>query len=155
MLSKTKIILKRLISILAFKHLSVYLHPLIFINQENYMIQTEQVLEKVVEGIQERKGKRIVSVDMSQLQDAPCSYFVIAEGDSRVHVNAIAESVKDWVRDEIKVKPYAVDGVENAEWIAMDYGDIIVHIFQREARAFYDIEHLWEDAKLTEFEDLD
>ena len=119
------------------------------------MIQTEQVLEKVVEGIQERKGKRTVSVDMSQLQDAPCSYFVIAEGDSRVHVNAIAESVKDWVRDEIKVKPYAVDGVENAEWIAMDYGDIIVHIFQREARAFYDIEHLWEDAKLTEFEDLD
>lgn len=119
------------------------------------MVETEQVLEKVVEGIQERKGKNIVIVDMSQLQDAPCSYFVIAEGDSNVQVNAVAQSVKDWVRDEIRLKPYAVDGVENAEWIAMDYGYIIVHIFQREARAFYDIEHLWEDAKLTEIEDLD
>lgn len=119
------------------------------------MVQTEQVLEKIVEGIQERKGKKIVIVDMSQLQDAPCSYFVIAEGDSNVQVNAISQSVKDWVRDEIKVKPYAVDGTENAEWVAMDYGNIIVHIFQPEARAFYDIEHLWEDAKLTEIEDLD
>lgn len=119
------------------------------------MIETEQILDKIVEGVQERKGKRIVVVDMSDLQEAPCSYFVICEGDSSVHVNAIAESIKDWVRDGIAVKPYAVDGLENAEWVAMDYGYIIVHVFQRPVRAFYDIEHLWEDAKLTEIEDLD
>ena len=119
------------------------------------MIENKLIVEKIVEGIQEKKGKRIVIVDMSELHDSPCNYFVICEGDSRVQVNAIANSIKDWVRDEIKVKPYAIDGLENSEWVAMDYGQIIVHIFQRPAREFYDIEHLWEDAKLTEIEDLD
>lgn len=119
------------------------------------MVETEQILSKIVEGIQERKGKKIVIVNMSELQEAPCSYFVICEGDSGVHVSSIATSVKEWVRDEIRVKPFAVDGMENAEWVAMDYEQIIVHVFQRRARAFYDIEHLWEDAKLTEIEDLD
>jgi len=119
------------------------------------MIETEQIVEKIVEGIQERKGKKIVIVNMSDLQEAPCSYFVICEGDSRVHVGAVAESIKDYVREQIRVKPSAVDGQENAEWIAMDYGQIIVHVFQRPIRAFYDIEHLWEDAKLTAIEDLD
>lgn len=117
------------------------------------MAETEQILDKIVEGIQERKGKRIVIVDMSELREAPCSYFVICEGDSSVHVNAIAESVKDWVRDEIRVKPAAIDGMENGEWVAMDYQQIIVHVFRRAARDFYDIEHLWEDAKLTEIPD--
>jgi len=119
------------------------------------MVETEQIVNKIVEGIQERKGKKIVIVNMSDLREAPCSCFVICEGDSKVHVNAIAHSVKDWVRDEIKLKPYAIDGQENSEWIAMDYGAIIVHVFQRTVREFYDIEHLWEDAKLTEIEDLD
>lgn len=119
------------------------------------MTETEQLLDKIVEGIQERKGKRIVIVDMSSLQEAPCSHFVICEGDSGVQVAAIATSVKDWVRDEIHVKPYAVDGMDHAEWVALDYGHIIVHVMQRPARAFYDIEHLWEDASLTEIEDLD
>ena len=119
------------------------------------MIETKQIVNKIVEGIQERKGKRIVVVDMSDLQEAPCSHFVICEGDSRVHVGAVSQSIKDWVRGEIKIKPHAVDGAENAEWIAMDYGAIIVHVFQRAPREFYDIEHLWADAKLTEIEDLD
>ncbi len=119
------------------------------------MAETEQILDKIVEGIQERKGKGIVIVDMTGLQEAPCSYFVICEGDSSVHVGSVALSVRDWVRDEIHVKPYAIDGLENSQWVALDYGQIIVHVFQRPVRAFYDIEHLWEDAKLTEIEDLD
>ncbi len=119
------------------------------------MIETEQIVDRIVEGIQEKKGKKIVIVNMSALQEAPCSYFVICEGDSRVHVNAISNSVKDWVREKTNIKPYAVDGLENCEWVAMDYGQIIVHVFQPAVRAFYDIEHLWEDAKLTEIQDLD
>ncbi|MDL2290268.1 ribosome silencing factor [Paludibacteraceae bacterium OttesenSCG-928-F17] len=119
------------------------------------MIENELIVEKIVEGIQEKKGKKIVIVNMSQLQEAPCNYFVICEGDSRTHVNTLANSVKEWVRDEIKVKPYAIDGMENGEWVAIDYGQIIVHVFQQMAREFYDIEHLWEDAKLTAIEDLD
>lgn len=118
------------------------------------MIQDEQIVDKIVEGIQERKGKNIVVVNLKKLQEAPCSYFVICEGDSNVHVTSIAHSIKDWVREQIKVKPFATDGFENSEWIAMDYGQIIVHVFQRHTRAFYDIEHLWADADLKRLEDL-
>lgn len=115
----------------------------------------EQIVNAIVEGIQNRKGHKIVTVDLTALPEAPCSYFVIAEGHSSTQVCAIADEVEDFVRKSLRVKPFVVDGVENAEWIAMDYGQIIVHIFQREPRAFYDIEHLWEDGKLKEIPDLD
>ncbi|MDD2285289.1 MAG: ribosome silencing factor [Paludibacter sp.] len=118
------------------------------------LIEDEQIIEKIVEGIQERKGKGIVVVNMQKLKDAPCSYFVICEGDSNVHVNAVALSIKDVVQEQINVKPFATDGFENCEWIAMDYGQIIVHVFQRPAREFYDIEHLWADAELQQIENL-
>lgn len=119
------------------------------------MVDNEQIVEKIVEGIQEKKGKRITIVNLTKLADAPCCYFVICEADSVVQVNAVALSVRDYVRDTIRVKPYAIDGLENCHWVAMDYGQIIVHIFQKEPRMFYDIEHLWEDAEITEIEDLD
>jgi len=112
------------------------------------MEKSEQIIEKIVEGIQEKKGKRIVVVDLKNLKDAPCSYFVICEGDSKTHAGAVALSIRDWVRDKINVKPYAIDGQENAEWIALDYGHVIVHVFLRPIREFYDIEHLWADAEL-------
>ncbi|MEI6555881.1 MAG: ribosome silencing factor [Paludibacter sp.] len=114
----------------------------------------EQIVSKIVEGIQERKGKNIVVVNLNKLKEAPCSYFVICEGDSNTHVNSVAHSIKDWVQEKIKVKPYATDGFENCEWIAMDYGQIIVHVFQRATRAYYDIEHLWSDADIKILEDL-
>lgn len=118
------------------------------------MIENEQIVNKIVEGIQERKGKEIAVVNLTKLKDSPCSYFVICEGDSSVHVNSVATSIKDWVNEQIKIKPYATDGFENSEWIAMDYGQIIVHVFQRPVRAFYDIEHLWADADLKRIENL-
>ena len=98
--------------------------------------ENEQIVKNIVEGIQERKGKEIVVVDMNRLNEAPCSYFVICEGDSNVHVNAVATSVKEYVQEKMQVKPYATDGFENAEWIAMDYGQIIVHVFQRQIRQY-------------------
>jgi ribosome-associated protein len=118
------------------------------------MVENEQIVNKIVEGIQERKGKNIVIVNLTKLKDAPCSYFVICEGDSTIQVNAVALSIKDWVRDHINIKPYAMDGFENCVWIAMDYGQIIVHVFQRATREFYDIEHLWADADLKRVNDL-
>lgn len=119
------------------------------------MEDTKIVIEKIVEGIQEKKGLKITVVDMSELENYVCQYFVICEGKSSTHVEAIADSIKDYVRDEIRVKPYAVDGVINSQWIAMDYGEIIVHVFQPEYRQFYKLESLWADAKLTEIPDLD
>jgi len=117
-------------------------------------VSNQQIVDKIVEGIQNRKGHRIITVNLEALPEAPCTHFVIAEGNSSTQVCAIADEVEDFVRTELRVKPFAVDGKENAEWVAMDYGQIIVHIFQREPRAFYDIEHLWEDGVLNEIPDL-
>jgi ribosome-associated protein len=108
----------------------------------------------IVEGMQEKKAKNIAVVDMTAL-DAPCRFFVICEGTSSTQVTSIADTMRDFVQKNIRQKPFAYDGYENAQWIAMDYGTAIVHIFQRQTRQFYDIEHLWNDAKIDYIPDLD
>lgn len=117
-------------------------------------IDDKTLLDAIVKGMQEQKAKRIAIVDMTKIE-SPCQYFVISEGTSNRQVEAIADTTRDFVRENLSVKPFAHDGYENAEWIAMDYGAIIVHIFQQETREFYDIEHLWADATITWIEDLD
>lgn len=117
-------------------------------------LTNKQIVDKIVEGIQNRKGHKIVTVNLEKLAEAPCQWFVIAEGHSSTQVASITDEVEDFVRKELRVKPYAIDGLDNAEWVAMDYGQIIVHIFQREPRAFYDIEHLWEDGIVEELPDV-
>ena len=118
------------------------------------MVDNKQIVERIVEGIQELKGKKIVVVDMTMLNERACDYFVICEADSTTHVGAIADSIRMYVKDKAGVKPFAIDGKENAQWVAFDYGQIFVHVFQPETRAFYDIEHLWADAALNRIPDL-
>lgn len=118
------------------------------------MAKKNELLEKIVTGIQERKGKRITIVDLTKL-DAICEHFVICEGTSNTHILSVVDSIKDVVREELSIKPYAVDGTINALWIAMDYGDIMVHVFEKESRQYYNLEHLWSDAKLSEVPDLE
>ncbi len=118
------------------------------------MSDVKQLIAAIIEGMQEKKAKKIVTVDMTEL-DAPCQYFVICQGESNIQTMSIATSTKDYVREHIREKPFASDGYENCQWIAMDYGNVIVHVFQPEARQFYDIEHLWEDAKIEYIPDLD
>ncbi len=115
---------------------------------------TDLLINKIVEGIQDVKGLKITKVDMSHIDNYVFRNFVICEGRSNTHVASIADSVKDYVRDQIKVKPYFVDGYDNAQWIAMDYGEVVVHVFQPEVRSFYNLEGLWEDAKTEEIPDV-
>ncbi|MDR2475428.1 MAG: ribosome silencing factor [Bacteroidales bacterium] len=113
------------------------------------------LLQNVIEGIQEKKGKNIVIVDLTGIIGCICNQFVICEGNSPNQVSAIADSVREYVRKKISVKPVSVSGEQNAQWIAMDYSDIIVHIFLPDRRNYYQLEHLWNDAKLTDIPDLD
>lgn len=111
-------------------------------------------MDTIIEGIRNRKGLRIVMIDLRKIKEAPVEVMLICEGQSNTQVSAIADEVDDFVRTNTHVHPLSVVGQENAEWIAMDYGTIFVHIMQREARAFYDIEHLWADGKITELPDV-
>ncbi|KAA6334947.1 Ribosomal silencing factor RsfS [termite gut metagenome] len=119
------------------------------------MNEAQALIEKVTEGIQEKKGKNITVVDLTSIENTICKYFIICQGNSPNQVGAIADSIKDSVRKGINVKPSAIDGLKNAEWVAMDYADILVHIFQPEIRTFYNLEHLWADAKLITVPDID
>lgn len=115
--------------------------------------ENKTLLKVIINGIQDKKGHNITIVDMQKIKDCVCKYFVICQANSPNQVEAIAGSVSDSVREQLGEKACGVSGLENAYWIAMDYGDIMVHVLQPEARAFYDLEHLWADAQLTELAD--
>ena len=119
------------------------------------MDETKDLVKKITEGIQEKKGRNIVIADLTNIEDTICKYFVICPGNSPSQVGAIVDSIKEFTRKGADSKPFAVDGLRNAEWVAMDYSDVLVHVFLPEVRSFYNLEHLWADAKLTQIPDLD
>ena len=107
------------------------------------MNETKKLIQQITEGIQDKKGKKIVIADLTKIDDTICNYFVICQGNSPSQVTAIVESIRDFTRKGADTKPFAVDGLRNAEWVAMDYSDILVHVFLPETREFYNLEHLW------------
>ncbi len=119
------------------------------------MNERKELIQLITEGIQDKKGKRIMVADLRNIDEALCQYFIICQGDSPTQVSAIVDSIRNSTLKGCGVKPYAIDGLRNAEWVAMDYADILVHVFLPEVRAFYDLEHLWADAFLTQIPDLD
>lgn len=115
----------------------------------------ENLQQLIIEGIQERKGRKITVVDLSSIESAAASYFIIAQGTSSMQVASIADSVRDYLLENAKIKPYNYDGYTNSEWIVIDYGDTLVHVFTPEARSRYNLEELWIDAVITDIPDLD
>lgn len=109
--------------------------------------------DAVVKGIQEKKGENIVVMDLRALPNAVCDIFVIANAESTTQVSAIADSVEDTVRKEIGENPWHSEGYTNAQWILLDYVNVVVHIFQPEFRDFYAIEKLWADANMKWIKD--
>ncbi len=118
-------------------------------------MKENQLLQTIIESIQEKKGHKIVTVDLTQIESASAQYFVVCQGNTPTQVEAIADSVRQYTREHAGVKPVAYEGYRNAQWIIIDYGNIFVHVFAPEARDFYRIEQLWNDAKLTEIADID
>lgn len=117
------------------------------------MNSTKKLVEKIVEAIQDKRGHDIKVVDLSSIEDTVCRAFVICTGGSPAQVQAITDNIEEKVRKDLGQKPTATDGLRHAMWVAMDYTDVIVHIFLPETRDFYDLEHLWADAKITSYED--
>ena len=107
--------------------------------------------EIAIHGIQEKKGNDIVRLDLRELNSSVTDYFVICNADSSTQVKAIADSVEDEIYKSTKVMPRHKEGLENADWIILDYFDVVVHIFKTEKRNFYGIEDLWGDAETTSF----
>lgn len=109
----------------------------------------DQLITYILKGIEEVKGKDINILDLREIENTVCDYFIICNGTSNTQVNAIVNSIQKTVSKEIKDKPWHVEGTDNAEWVLMDYVNVVVHVFQKHIREFYDIEGLWGDAKMT------
>lgn len=110
---------------------------------------TDTLIATILKGIEEVKGNDIDILDLREIENTVCDYFIICNGTSNTQVNAIVGSIQKTVSKEIKDKPWHIEGTENAEWILMDYVNVVVHVFQKHIREFYDIEGLWGDAKIT------
>lgn len=119
------------------------------------MTNKADIASLVTESIQDRKGRHITHIDLSDIESAAASTFIICEGTSTMQVAAIADNIREQLQEKAGIKPYNYDGYANAQWIVIDYGDTFVHVFLPEVRQRYNLETLWSDAKMTEIPDLD
>ena len=107
----------------------------------------DELIALIIQGIDEVKGHNINLLDLREIENTVCDYFIVCNGTSNTHVNAIVGSIQKTVSKAIQDKPWHVEGEDNAEWVLMDYVNVVVHVFQKQVREFYDIEGLWGDAK--------
>ena len=115
---------------------------------------SELLLDAIIEGMQNNKAQDITILDLRELDSAVCEFFVVCSGESSTQVDGIANSVQRNTRKELKEKPWRTEGKSNSEWILLDYVNVVVHVFYRERREFYNLEDLWADAKMIEIPEL-
>ena len=113
------------------------------------IVNTDLLISAIVKAIDEVKGVDIQILDLREIENTVCDYFIISSGTSNTHVNAISGIIQKQVSKITKEKPWHVEGEGRAEWILLDYVNVVVHVFQKHVREFYDIESLWGDAKIT------
>jgi ribosome-associated protein len=118
------------------------------------MDDTKLLVNTIIDALQDKKGKKIVEIDMTVLENSICQYFIICQGNTPTQVSALSDSVWDKVYERHHEKPMGAVGMQEARWIAMDYGTVMLHIFVPEIRTYYNLENLWADAILTEIPDI-
>ena len=110
----------------------------------------DELISKIISGVEDVKGIDISLLDLRDIENTVCSYFIVCSGSSNTHVNAIVSSVQKTVSKELREKPFHTEGLENSEWVLIDFVNIVVHVFQKHIREYYNIEELWGDAKTTQ-----
>lgn len=118
-------------------------------------LDDKQLREMIVEAAQNKKAKGITVINLESIESAPAREFIVVEGRTPQQVAAIADNIREELLDIARVKPHNYDGYRNAQWIVIDYGSTMVHVFTPDARQLYNLEELWNDAIITEIPDLD
>ena len=113
------------------------------------IVSTDSLITEIIKGIEDVKGNNITILDLREIENTVCDYFILCDGNSNTQVSAIAASVQKHVSKTLKEKPWHIEGESNAEWILMDYVNVAVHVFQKHIRDFYKLEELWGDGKIT------
>jgi len=113
-------------------------------------VKNKNLLTKhIVNIIEDAKGKEIMTLDLRNIETAICDFFIVCTGTSNIHVKSIEDKIKKIISKKIGEKPLNIEGNKTADWILIDYYDVIIHIFQKQTRDFYKIEEFWGDAKIT------
>jgi len=115
-------------------------------------VSSDALISQIIAGIEDVKGNDITILDLREIENTVTSYFIICNGTSNTQVNAIVNSVQRKVSKELQENAWHVEGSSTAEWVLMDYVDVVVHVFQKQIREYYDLEGLWGDAKTTNIE---
>ncbi|MBT0533426.1 ribosome silencing factor [Riemerella anatipestifer] len=114
----------------------------------------QELIDTIIRAIQDTKGEDIQVLNLTKIENAVADYFVICSGNSNTQVSAIAGNIEKTVRNELRERPWHTEGAENALWVLVDYVSVVVHVFQKHIREYYEIEELWGDAEVTKIEDL-
>lgn len=113
----------------------------------NKKIRVSQLIDEIINGIENVKGENIHQLDLRDLDNTPCEFFIVCSGNSNTQVTAIVNSIHKTVSKSLSEKPFHTEGLDNAEWVLIDYVNVVVHVFQNPVREYYNIEELWGDAK--------
>ena len=114
------------------------------------MSGVEKLVEQIIETLNENKAVDIVKIDLRRIENCFCSFFVICHGTSGTHIAGLTDAVEEKVREDLDERPFHIEGLNAARWVVVDYGDIVVHIFEKELRDYYQLEDFWADAQITE-----
>lgn len=112
-------------------------------------MNSEALSKIIIDGMEEKKASDIILMDLREVKGAVSDFFIICSGNSDTQLQAIAESIQEEVKKNSDERPWRKEGYTNKEWILLDYVSVVAHIFKTEKRAFYAIEELWGDAKIT------
>lgn len=118
----------------------------------NKTVEKQVLIDTIVAAIQDTKGEDVMIFDLSKIENSVAQTFIICTGNSNTQVSAIAGNIEKKVRNELQDRPWHVEGTENALWVLLDYVSVVVHVFQRQTREYYEIEELWGDAIITKIE---
>ena len=117
-------------------------------------IESKELIDLIIDSIQDIKGKNIVKLDLRELDSSPTDHFIICEGESSTQIKSISSNINKRVKQEMGLYPSSREGIQDSNWVLVDYFDVVVHVFYPKTREFYDLEDLWSDAKFTEYENL-
>ncbi len=122
--------------------------------EEIETLNVEQRNLLIIEAIQEKKGHQIVTIDLSEVENSICDRFIICHGESFTQVGAIAESIEKKLKEEAKIRAHHVEGLQNSQWVLLDFFDTLVHVFQEEYRSIFKLEELWADGNVQRVESV-
>ena len=114
------------------------------------LTRSSKLFKTIIQAIQEKKGENIVSLDLKKIHEAVSDFFIIVSANSSSQVKAIADNIEEQVKKHCDENPYKHEGHQTAQWILIDYVNVVVHVMQTESRKFYQLEEMWSDAQLVE-----